>query len=102
MELNVLLLGVLKFKDKETGESRYRISYILNDRDAFQDTQNFKGVNELSFYTDNDVIFEKISINDILKPCVLKIVQKPSLKNPLKMISQVVSLKTKNDTIDLN
>lgn len=101
MELNVLLLGVLRYKDKETGENRYRISYILNDRNAYQNTQNFKGLNELSFYSDNDIIFEKITLDDIMKSCILKIEQKPSKKNPMKMISEVVAIKTKNETISL-
>ena len=41
MKINVLLLGVLKYKDKQTGVDKYRVSYLLNDSNAFQNTSNF-------------------------------------------------------------
>lgn len=101
MELDILFLNVLKYKDKETGKDKYRIEYILNDVKARQNNVTFKGLNTLAFYTDNSLPFEKFTEKDALQPMVLKVEQKPSSKNPLKLISQVTAIKTKNENISL-
>lgn len=101
MELDILFLNVLKFKDKLTGKDKYRIGYILNNPNARQDSNTFKGLNELCFYTDNPILFEKLSGKDSLLPMVLKVEQKPSTSNPLKLISQITAIKTKNEIINL-
>lgn len=101
MKINVLLLGVLKYKDKQTGVDKYRVSYLLNDSNAFQNTSNFIGINELSFYTDCPLLFETVSHDDILQPAVFEIIEKPNPSNPLKMRMDIASVKLKNGTISL-
>ncbi len=101
MELNVFFLNVLKYQDKETKEYKYRFSYLLNDTNAMQNTEKFKGLNELCFYTDNSLVFDKMKGEDTLKPMILVVEQRSSYNNPLKQISQVTSIKTKNETISL-
>lgn len=101
MELNILFLNVLKYKDKETNADKFRVSYVLNDNSARQSTANMKGLSELCFYTDNPIIFAKFTGDDALKPMTLIVEQKPSLANPLKMVSQVTAIRTKNDNISL-
>lgn len=101
MELNVFFLNCLKYQDKETKAFKYRFSYVLNDSKARQDTEKFKGLNELCFYSDNPILFEKLKGADALTPMTLKVEQKPSASNPLKLIPQVTMLKTKDENISL-
>lgn len=101
MELDILFLNVLKYKEKETGKDKYRIEYILNDVKARQNNVTFKGLKPLAFYTYNSLLFEKFTEKDALQPMVLKVEQKPSVSNPLKLISQVTAIKTKNEDISL-
>lgn len=101
MKLNVLFLGVLKYKNKQTGEPMVRISYVVNDANAKQDTLNFKGLNECSFYTEHAEVFDKFTKEDALTQMEFIVEQRPSATNPLRTISQVTEIKTKRDIIKL-
>ena len=50
MELNIIFLSVLKYKDKETGKEKIRFSYLLNDEKAKRNDNTIKGLSELSFH----------------------------------------------------
>lgn len=101
MELNIYFLNCLKYLDKETNTFKYRFGYVLNDKNAIQETDKFKGLNELCFYTDKDVIFEKLKGIDALTPMTIRVEQKPSVKNPMKLNAQIVFIKTKDEDISL-
>lgn len=101
MELNIIFLNVLKYKDKETGVYKCRFSYLLNDSEAKEETPNLKGLSELSFYTSDDKLFEHLKGEDALKPMVLKIEEKPNKHNPLKSSRYVTQVITKNEIIDI-
>lgn len=101
MELDILFLSVLKYKDKQTGEEKCRFAYLLNDSKARVENANLKGLNELCFYTDSTKPFDILKGEDALKPMVLKVEQKPSKNNPLKTVNEVVEIRTKNETISL-
>ena len=101
MELNIIFLSVLKYKDKETGKEKIRFSYLLNDEKAKRNDNTLKGLSELSFYSDSTLPFEKLSGDDALQPMILIVEQKPSVSNPLKQISQVTAIQTKNEIINL-
>lgn len=101
MKLNVLFLGVLKYNDKKTGEPKLRISYVVNDESAKQETLNFKGLNECSYYTDMVSIYDKFTKEDALTNMEFTLQSRPSRNNPLKSITEIVDIKTKRDTIKL-
>lgn len=101
MEIDVLFLGVLKYKDKNTQEDKYRVSYIHNTDKAKVNNKNFKGINECSFYTDDPIVFEKLTKDDALTSMKFVIENRPSLTNPLKTISDVTVIKTKNEVLKL-
>ncbi len=101
MTLDVIFLGILKYKDKQTGEYKYRVSYLLNNDNAKQDTDTYKGLNECSFYTSNSTLFDKLNGKDALTSMKFVVESRPSYNNPLKQVSEVTKVITKNDTIDL-
>lgn len=101
MKLNVLFLGVLKYKNKNTGEPMLRITYLSNDTNSKQETMNFKGLNECAYYTDRVDIFDKFTKEDALSSMEFTLESRPSMSNPLKSITQVIEIKTKRDIIKL-
>lgn len=101
MTIDVIFLGVLKYKDKQTGEVKYRVTYLLNNDNANQDTQTFKGISECAFYSSNSKLFEKLGSKDALTSMKFVVEYRPSYNNPLKQVSEITKIITKNDTIDL-
>lgn len=101
MELKVIFLGVLKYQDKETKESKYRVSYVLADKKAIMDSANFKGIQDNAYYTDKSVVWEKLQSTDALTEMTFIVESRPSLRNPLKNVTEITSIITKHETIEL-
>lgn len=101
MKVDIIFLNILKFRDKVTDKAKYRVEYLLNDGKAMQDTATMKGVNSVAFYTDKEVLWEKLNAKDRLEPMTLVINQVPSKNNPLKIVPVIAQVVTKNGTIDL-
>lgn len=101
MELKVIFLGVLKYQDKETKQDKFRVSYVLADKNAIMNTANFKGIQDNAYYTDKSIVWDKLQSTDALTDMTFKVESRPSLRNPLKNVTEIVSIVTKHDTIDL-
>lgn len=101
MEVNIIFLNVLKYKDKETGVYKCRFSYLLNESVAKLETPYLKGLSEFSFYTNDDKLFEHLKGEDALTPMILKVEEKPNNRNPLKTSRYVTQVITKNEIIDI-
>lgn len=101
MELKVIFLGVLKYQDKETKEDKFRISYVLNDKNAILNTANFKGLQDNAYYTDKSIVWDKLKSTDALTQMTFKVESRPSLRNPLKNVTEITSIVTENETIEL-
>lgn len=84
MKLNVVILNVMKFKDKKTNKEKVRIGYFFNGQDSIELGNNFKGVAELSYYTDDLSWFDIISKDMILTSCIMEFEEKRYPNNPLK------------------
>lgn len=84
MKLNVVILNVMKYKDKKTNKEKVRIGYFCNGQDSIELTDKFKGVSELSIYTEDTNWFEIISKDMILHTCIMEFEEKRYPNNPLK------------------
>lgn len=100
-EIDVLYLGILKYKDKQTQEDKYRISYILNSDGAKTDTQHFKGVQEFGYFIDNPIAWETLKKEDAMTSMKFIIENRPSTRNPLKTVTVLKAIKSKNANIEL-
>ena len=62
-ELKVIIQNVLKYEDKENkGTYKTRLGYFLADSSSVQNTDKFKGIAELSVFTnDTTTISQKIT-----------------------------------------
>lgn len=84
MRLNVVILNVMKYQDKKTNKDKIRIGYFCNGQDAIEIGNKFKGVSELSIYSDDITWFDKITKDMILNSVVMEFEEKRYPNNPLK------------------
>lgn len=97
MEIDVEVLNVLKYEDKENkGSYKTRISYRLLDPSKMSNTDKFKGFSELSIYLDGTKLFDVFDSRYC--GCALKFVleEKPSNNNPLRKYITLKEVKTEN------
>lgn len=101
MEIKIILINAMKYKDKESQVEKVRIAYIPVDKGAYQERQNFKGFADIGGYSNRTDILDKLNENDFLNQATLvaEEVQNPS--NPFKKSIRLKQLITKNATIDL-
>lgn len=101
-ELDVIIQNVLKYEDKDNkGVFKTRLGYIVNSPDAYQDTEKFKGIPELSLFTNNTKLFDSLAIKHTGKSATLKFKEKVNPRNPLKSIMDLQEIKFKDETISL-
>lgn len=101
-ELKVLLLNVLKYEDKENkGVWKSRLGYICVTQDALQESEKFKGLAELSYFTTGTDLFDKLSKNHMYQTATLNFEKVVNPRNPLRDSMKLVSIKLKDETISL-
>lgn len=97
MEIDVEVLNVLKYEDKENkGSYKTRISYRLLDPSKMSNTDKFKGFSELSIYLDGTKLFDVFDSRYC--GCALKFVLEeiPSNNNPFRKYITLKEVKTEN------
>lgn len=101
MEIKILLLSAMKYEDKETKKPKLRLGYILFGKDAYQNSDKFKGYKDLGGYVDVVDGFELLKQDDFLSEAILVGEELPSATNPFKKYVKLKELRTKNATISL-
>lgn len=101
MEIKIILLNVMKYKDKETKEDRVRIGYVPFGKEALRKEDKFIGFTELGGYTSNVSILDQVKPEDMLQEATLigEEVQNP--RNPFKKTMKLTQLNTKHANISL-
>lgn len=101
MEIKIVLINVMKYKDKETGQEKVRIAYVPFGKEALRNEEKFIGFTELGGYTDNVDVMTQVKKEDMLQEATLigEEVQNP--RNPFKKTMKLTKLITKNATISL-
>lgn len=89
MKANIIILSVLKYTDKKTGEYKTRLGFIFNDKIYNVNNKSFKGFSELSCFYDGDKVFDVITNDMINKPIECSIKVEQSANNPLKTNSKI-------------
>lgn len=101
MELNVTILNVLRYTDKETGEPKIRIGYINNDSKCIENTSKFKGYPELSVFLDENDLWDKLDMTLIGNIAKFVFERTPNPRNPLKDIVKLKTIKCKDVNISI-
>lgn len=101
MKSKIIILSVLKYTDKKTGEVKTRLGFIFDDPQYNVSNNSFKGYSELSCFYNGDNVFNVISPDMIKKPldCSIKVEQ--SASNPLKTNSKIEKVSYAGSVYDL-
>ena len=101
-ELKVMIQNVLKYEDKENkGKFKSRLGYFVADKSAITSSDKFKGIAELSIFTNNTDLFEKLDIRHIGQNATLKFTEEVNPRNPLKTYLVLKEIIFKDETISL-
>lgn len=101
-ELKVIIQSVLKYEDKENkGVFKSRLGYFLADASAVQNTDKFKGIAELSVFTNDTKLFDSLKSEHMGKSATLKFTEEPSPRNPLRTYLRLKEIIFKDETISL-
>lgn len=95
MELSVTILNILKYEDKETKEPKIRIGYINNDTAYIENSAKFRGYPELSVFLNDNGLWDKLTVAMVGKVAKFVFEKKPNPRNPLKDITVLKEIKTK-------
>lgn len=101
MEIKIILINAMKYKDKESGKEKVRISYVPFGKGALRNDTNFKGFTELGGYSDKTEILEQLKENDFMAEATLIGEEQTNPRNPFKKYMKLTKLITKNTSIDL-
>lgn len=101
-ELKVIIQNVLIYEDKEQkGKMKTRLGYLLNDTQAYQNTEKFKGLAELSYFANDTQIFDKLSVEHMGKAATLVFTKVANSRNPLKDSLKLTKIVFKDETVDI-
>lgn len=97
----IVLLSLLKYADKNTGEVKTRLGFIFANPDKMQKSDKFKGYAELSQFYDGDKVFNSIDLSMIGTDVMasFKVISNPT--NPLKTRAIIESIEYKGHVINL-
>lgn len=101
MEIKIILINAMVYKDKQSGEEKTRICYIPVDKGALQVTNNFKGFTDIGGYSNRTDILDKLQESDFMNQATLVGEEVSNARNPFKKSIRLKQLVTKNATIDL-
>lgn len=96
----VLIIDVMSYSDKKTGEIKTRIGFILPDEKNKKATDNFKGYSELSCFYDGNLV------SKVPNDCINQVVEglfevKPQQSNPLRTSSILTAIEFKGNVYTL-
>ncbi|MBQ8902325.1 MAG: hypothetical protein IJY87_04590 [Bacilli bacterium] len=101
MEIKIVLINAMKYKDKETGLPKVRIGYVPFGKEAFRNEEKFRGFTELGGYTERVEVLEELKDSDFMQEATLVGEEVSSARNPFKKTMKLTKLITKNATISL-
>lgn len=101
MTEKIIILNVLLYPNKETGEPNTRLEFMFANPDKSQKTEKFKGKPTLALYYKNATPFEKITPQILENVVEAKFKAISNLFNPLKTSSIIESIVFKDNVIDL-
>ena len=101
MEIKIILINAMKYKDKETGQEKVRIGYVPFGKGALRNDTNFKGFTELGGYTDKTEVLNQLKETDFMQEATLIGEEQTNPRNPFKKYMKLTTLITKNATISL-
>lgn len=101
MDLKVTILNFLAYNDKETNAPKVRIGYINNDPAFIENSAKFKGYPELSVFLDNNGLWDKLTMDLVGQIATFTFEKKPNPRNPLKDVTILRKITTKNVNIDI-
>lgn len=93
---NILIIDVMRYADKKTGEIKSRVGFIFNSDKHLKNTEKFLGFNELSCFYDGDVV-AKLSQDLIMKPVVGIFEVKTNASNPMRTSSILTAIEHKGN-----
>lgn len=97
---NILIINVIRYFDKKTGEIKSRIGFIFNSDKYLKNTDKFLGVNELSCFYDDDIV-AKLPTDLILRPVVGIFEVKTNPSNPMITSSVLTAIEHKGNVYKL-
>lgn len=101
-ELKVIIQNVLKYEDKESkGTYKSRLGYFIADKSAISSSDKFKGIAELSIFTNNTDLFEKLNVSHMGQSATLKFSEQANPRNPLKTYLVLKEIIFKDEVISL-
>ena len=92
----VMIIDVMRYADKNSGEIKSRIGFVLIDEKHKKSSDKFLGYAELSCFYDGDLVF-KIPKNLILLPVTGVFEIKPNQANPLRTTSVLTAIEYKGN-----
>lgn len=101
MEVSIILLNALKYKDKKTGEEKLRLGFCPIGKGTYRNTDNYLGYTELGAYCDNIEVMSELKESDFMQGATLIGEEEISSVNPTKKYIKYTKLITKNATISL-
>lgn len=101
MEIKIVLINAMKYKDKETGQDRIRIGYVPFGKDALRNEEKFKGFTELGGYSSRIEILNELKESDFMQEATLYGEEVQNPRNPFKKTMKLTKIVTKNATISL-
>lgn len=100
MKEKILITSITVFPDKQTGEIKTRVGFILGDPKNFTTNRNFKGYQEgSSFYSGN--LLDTIPNEAIMVPLYGTLVSKRSLRDPMKSYLTLKNVEFKGHVFSL-
>lgn len=100
MDVNIMILNVLDYQDKDTKKDKSRMSFIFTDKTYFQDKESYLGYGEVAVFYDNH-IRQLIPTKAIGKPITARVQTRGSLRNPMKSYSVIESIDVDGKVISL-
>lgn len=101
-ELKVIIQNVLKYEDKENkGTYKTRLGYFVADKSQIQSTEKFKGIAELSIFTNDTKLFDSLKAEHMGQGATLKFVEQASPRNPLRTYLVLKEIDFKDEIISL-
>lgn len=101
MKLDVTILNVLKYTDKNDGKEKSRVGYRVYGDEAYSENDNYRGFTELSYFYKDATLFNQLTKEYMGQKCTLVFEERPNPTNPLKKYNVLKELVFKDNTITL-
>ncbi len=101
MDFNIMLLNVMTYTSKKTGEVLSQMNYMFSDKDYKSENKNFKGYGVQSSFTSGREFFEEVPFEWVGKIVRAHVEDRSYPDNPLQTKKVVVSLEYDGKTINL-